>query len=41
LTNPDYQKLLDAAILALQDDDEINFDVLINEQLLQFYEMQP
>jgi len=34
-SNPD--KVVEQAISAIQDDDELNFDTLINEQLHVFY----
>ena len=37
----DLQRQLERVIAIMQDDDQINFDVLINEQLQEFYKSQP
>jgi len=37
ISNTDSEKVLEEALNMLQDDDEINFDSLINEQLHEFY----
>ena len=37
----DVQRQLERVISVLQDDDQINFDVLINEQLQEFWKCQP
>lgn len=37
----DPDKVIEEAVKIIQDDDEINFDTLINEQLHSFYMLQP
>ena len=37
----DEDKIIERVTSVLQDDDQINFDALINEQLMQFYLLQP
>lgn len=41
IAETDSDKVMEKVLLLIQEDADINFDVLVNEQLLEFYSLQP
>lgn len=41
ISEKDEDKVLEKAVTLLQEDDDISFDALVSEQLLEFYKLQP
>lgn len=41
INETDEDKLVEKTALLLQEDDDISFDALVHEQLLEFYKLQP